>query len=61
MSSKVADFYEEEVDNAVDANLKACEAPMRSAGKVYNVACGASATLLDLIRMLESILGKRPG
>ena len=46
------------IDNAVDANLKACDAPMRAVGKVYNVACGASATLLDLIRLLESILGR---
>ena len=46
------------IDNVVDANLKTCEAPMRAAGKVYNVACGTSATLLDLIRMLESILGR---
>ncbi len=46
------------IDNAVDANLRACEAPMGAVGKVYNVACGASATLLELIRMLGSILGR---
>ncbi len=45
------------IDNAVDANMKACEAPMRAAGKTYNIACGASATLLDLIRLLEALVG----
>jgi nucleoside-diphosphate-sugar epimerase len=46
------------VENAIDANLKACDAPAHAAGGVYNVACGSSSTLLDLIRLLERILGK---
>ena len=45
------------VDNAVEANLKACDAPPAAAGRAYNVACGDSATLLDLLRILEGITG----
>ena len=45
------------IDNAVDANLRACDAPAGAAGRAYNVACGASATLLDLLNALGEILG----
>jgi nucleoside-diphosphate-sugar epimerase len=45
------------IDNAVDANLNACEAPAGAAGRAYNVACGSAATLLDLLRILERLTG----
>ena len=45
------------IGNAVDANLKACEAPPRAAGRAYNIACGQSATLLDLLRILWRLSG----
>jgi UDP-glucose 4-epimerase len=45
------------IDNTVEANLRACEAAPEAAGKAYNVACGAAATLLDLLRILEKITG----
>ena len=45
------------IDNVVQANLKACDAPATAAGGAYNVACGSSVTLLDLIRVLEEIVG----
>jgi len=45
------------IDNAVDANLKACGAPSRAAGGAYNVACGSAATLLDLLKILEQVTG----
>ncbi len=45
------------IDNAVDANLMACDAPSGAAGKAYNIACGQSATLLDLLRVLERLSG----
>jgi UDP-N-acetylglucosamine/UDP-N-acetyl-alpha-D-glucosaminouronate 4-epimerase len=45
------------IDNAVDANLKACEASSRAAGRAYNVACGSAATLLDLLKILERVTG----
>src|SRR5207248_5548436 len=44
------------VDNVVRANLLAAEAP-GVAGKVYNVACGGSTTLLDLLAALNGLLG----
>jgi UDP-glucose 4-epimerase len=46
------------IDNAVQANLKACDAPASAAGLAYNVACGASATLLEVLGLIGSILGK---
>jgi len=46
------------IDNAVDANLKACEAAAGAVGRVYNVACGTSATLLEMLSVIETITGK---
>jgi len=46
------------IDNAVQANLKACEAPPSAAGVACNIACGASATLLDLLGHIERIVGR---
>jgi len=45
------------VDNVVLGNLLACQADSRVAGKVINVACGESITLLDLIDGINSLLG----
>jgi nucleoside-diphosphate-sugar epimerase len=45
------------VDNAVEANLKACEAPAEACGKAYNVACGVRTSLLDLLAILGRIVG----
>ncbi len=45
------------IDNAVEANVRACEAPSTAAGRAFNVACGESATLLDLLRCLEGVIG----
>ncbi len=45
------------VDNVVFANILACIAE-KAAGEVINVACGKSYTLLDLIKMINEILGK---
>ncbi|MBN2309522.1 MAG: SDR family oxidoreductase [Candidatus Hydrogenedentes bacterium] len=44
------------VDNVVAANLAACAAPGRLAG-VYNIACGATTSVLDVVEMLNEILG----
>jgi UDP-glucose 4-epimerase len=44
------------VDNVVEANLLAMEAP-RADGAVFNVACGARYSLLDLVDRLNAILG----
>jgi UDP-N-acetylglucosamine/UDP-N-acetyl-alpha-D-glucosaminouronate 4-epimerase len=46
------------IDNAVQANLRACVAPSSAAGVACNIACGTSATLLDLVRHIERIVGR---
>jgi nucleoside-diphosphate-sugar epimerase len=48
------------VDNAVAANLLAAEAPAeRAAGKVFNVACGASIDLLRLVQDINQLTGQQ--
>ncbi|MCC7368994.1 MAG: SDR family oxidoreductase [Chloroflexi bacterium] len=44
------------IDNVVQANLRAAEAP-GVGGEVFNVACGQRYTLLDLVESLNRILG----
>lgn len=43
------------IDNVVQANLKACTVP-DVGGEVFNIACGKSYTLLDLVMLLENIV-----
>jgi nucleoside-diphosphate-sugar epimerase len=45
------------VDNAVHANLLACEAP-NVAGKVFNVGCGERISLNQVLAALEKVTGK---
>lgn len=45
------------VENAVQANLRACAAPNVS-GRVFNVGCGARVSLNDVLRVLGKITGK---
>ncbi len=45
------------VENNVWANIQACTAA-RAAGEVINIACGERYTLLDLVRLINGILGK---
>jgi nucleoside-diphosphate-sugar epimerase len=48
------------VDNAVNANLRAAEAPAeKAAGKVFNVACGGSIDLIRLVRDLNKLTGQQ--
>jgi UDP-glucose 4-epimerase len=44
------------VQNNIEANLLACQAPA-AAGEVFNIACGARYTLLDLVAAINRILG----
>jgi UDP-glucose 4-epimerase len=44
------------VENNVQANILACEAPEVS-GQVMNVACGRSFSLLDLLAAINEVLG----
>src|SRR2546429_298800 len=46
------------VENAVQANLLACEAPNAS-GKVFNVGVGERISLNEVLRELGKIAGKR--
>ncbi len=46
------------VENNVWANIQACTAE-KAAGEVINIACGVSYTLLDLVKLLNEILGKK--
>jgi UDP-glucose 4-epimerase len=45
------------IDNVVDANLLACRAA-DGAGQVFNVGCGSRTSLLEIIAMLEAVLGR---
>ena len=46
------------VSNIVDANLLAAEAPAENvSGKVFNIANGASVSLLTLVETINEILG----
>jgi UDP-glucose 4-epimerase len=45
------------IDNVIEANLLATTAP-GAAGEVFNIACGERITLLDVISLLATIVGK---
>ncbi len=45
------------VDNAVQANLLACEAPNVS-GRVFNIGCGVRVSLNEVLHALSKITGK---
>ncbi len=45
------------IDNVVDGNLLACEKE-GIAGEVFNLACGQSCSVLDLVRYINEIVGK---
>jgi len=46
------------IDNVVSANLLAARAPAEAvSGKSYNVGCGSRTSLLEIIAMLEAMLG----
>ena len=46
------------IDNVVEANLKACKAKKASGG-VFNIACGKSVTINELVKRLNKILQTR--
>jgi UDP-glucose 4-epimerase len=48
------------IDNAVEANLLACQAPSaKAAGQVFNVATGRRVTLNETFTLLQGIIGYR--
>lgn len=46
------------IDNAIEANLKACLAPSDAAGEVFNIAYGCREYLIDIYHYLTSALEK---
>jgi nucleoside-diphosphate-sugar epimerase len=46
------------VENVVQANLLACQAE-GVGGEVFNVACGERSTVLELVRELEQVMGRK--
>jgi UDP-N-acetylglucosamine/UDP-N-acetylgalactosamine 4-epimerase len=47
------------VKDVVSANLKALEAPAEAAGKAFNIGRGEQATLLELLAVLQELLGTK--
>lgn len=46
------------IENAVQANLLACQAPAaEAAGKVFNVATGQRVTLKQTVKLLQGLTG----
>jgi UDP-glucose 4-epimerase len=46
------------VENIIDANVLACQAPKEALGESFNIACGGRVSLLDLVDTVNKILGK---
>jgi UDP-glucose 4-epimerase len=46
------------VANAVQALMKAAEAPKAVSGNVYNIGTGSSVTVLELVESLSALLGR---
>ncbi|MGZ8431375.1 MAG: SDR family oxidoreductase [Candidatus Deferrimicrobiaceae bacterium] len=47
------------IDNVVQANLRACEAPKDACGRVFNIACGERISLLDILEIVYKQAGRR--
>ncbi|MBI2069060.1 MAG: SDR family oxidoreductase [Elusimicrobia bacterium] len=47
------------IGDVVQANLLALKAPVKAYGEAFNVASGKSYSLLDLIRIIEKIIGRK--
>ncbi len=47
------------IENVIEANLKACQAPSESAGEAFNIAYGGREYLIDIYYHLTDVLGKK--
>lgn len=47
------------IDNVVQANLLACDAPKGACGKVFNIACGERISLLEMLEIIYGLAGRR--
>lgn len=46
------------IENVIEANLKACQAPSSAAGEAFNIAFGGREYLIDIYHNLTDALGK---
>jgi len=46
------------VENVIEANLKACEAPESACGAAYNIACGNRVSLNELLSRIGTVLDR---
>lgn len=46
------------IENVIEANLKACQAPSEAAGQAFNIAYGGREYLIDIYNSLAAALGK---
>lgn len=46
------------IENVIEANLKACQAPREAAGEAFNIAYGGREYLIDIYHLLAQALGK---
>lgn len=47
------------IENVIEANLKACQAPSEAAGKAFNIGSGGRVFLIDLYYHLCDALGRK--
>jgi nucleoside-diphosphate-sugar epimerase len=47
------------IENIIEANLAACNAPKEAVGEAFNIGCGERITLLQLIETIEKIVDKK--
>jgi UDP-glucose 4-epimerase len=46
------------IENIIEANVLACQAPKEALGESFNIACGGRISLLELVDTVNRILGK---
>lgn len=46
------------IENVIEANIKACVAPKKSAGQIYNIASGGREYLIDIYHTIAKALNK---
>lgn len=47
------------IDNVIQANLAASQAPRQACGKTFNIACGERISLLDILEIVYGLAGRR--
>jgi nucleoside-diphosphate-sugar epimerase len=47
------------IDNVIQANLAACDAPKAACGRVFNIACGERVSLLGILEIVCGLAGRR--